>query len=746
MDGDLGPPDTAPQELGKVEATIAIDPAGGVTISFPSAKKPRDAPSKFNENLAKRGSLNASGIVDELLDGVEADIKSRTGFTESYTNALDLLGIEIKDDKREKFSQIGHPLLLESVVRAQSAAGGELMPASGPCKVETVGGSDAASDALARALQDDMNGYLSGAGAPEYYPDFDRGLFGLFYSGNLFRKIYYHMIRRRPVAESIGIEDLIVTESATDLETAIRVTHRSEMTPQQVRQMQRYADWVDDDLGQAQLQFDSLKMAQERLAGYNRILTRPSDVPFEIYEVTTDLDLTDYGLELSDAPDIPAPYIVTIEKGSRKLLALRRGWVRGDPHYKRRQRFVHYGMIPGFNFLCLGFMHLLGNQTKALRGIWRLLVTSGMYANAPGGLRAKGVRLGQSEVRPGPGEWPDIDIGSFDDIKKALMPMPYKDVSAQFMTLAQSIGADANRLAGAVEATTGEGLSNVPVGTMMSMVEQSTQVMAAIHKRLHRAQSRELQLIKDCFSENPESLSRLPSIASAPDMAAAFANLNLIPASDPNVPSQLHRIQLSTALVTVAGQNPDLYDRTAVHMRAWRTIGVNDPQSFILPQPAPPPPPKGGAAPPDPAIGQARLAEAQAKMQQVQQGQVDLRRKAAEATMEAQSRQAEMQAKTQAQIAEMQSRERIAQQQTQIEQIRLEIEQARLTAEHARDVQSQQLQAGTQRYVADRQAAADHHDTTTSAETARHVARVQKETAVAAAQARPKPKPSGEKK
>jgi hypothetical protein len=555
----------------------------------------------------------------------------------------------------------------------------------------------------------------------------------------MFKKVYNHPLRKRPVSETIGIEDLIVSEDATDLETAIRVTHRSEMSDVMVRRMQKFADWADEDLGTAQPTMDQAKMAQGRIGGMSGIMARPQDVPHEIYEITCDLDLSEYGLDLPGMPDLPVSYIVTLDKQSTKVLAVRRGWINGDKQYKRRQRFVHFGMVPSFNFLCLGFMHLLGNQTKALRGIWRLLVTSGMYANAPGGLKAKGVRMATNDVRPGPGEWPDIDVGSFDDIRKALMPMPYKDVSPAFMQLAEAIGQDANRMAGMAEASVGEGLTNVPVGTMMSMVEISTQTMSAVHKRLHRAQARELQLIKDCFSENPEALAALPNAQHPWSKAAEFANFNLIPASDPNVPSQIHRIQLATALVTVAGQAPQLYDQTAVHKKAWRTIGVQDVDSFVLPQPAQGPGGPPGPPPPDPLIGQARMMEAQAKIAKVQQDGVDMQRKAAEAEIESNARMAEIQAEQAGKQAEMAARQSIAGDQTGIERTRLQIEQARLAAEHVRETQATQADADTKRHVAGLKAASDVHAAQTSAETARHVVKVQAASTLAAARARPKP-------
>jgi hypothetical protein len=258
-----------------------------------------------------------------------------------------------------------------------------------------------------------------------------------------------------------------------------------------------------------------------------------------------------------------------------------------------------------------------------------------------------------------------------------------------------------------------------------------------------------LQLLRDCFLENPTALAALPNPAYNWSKAEEFSNMNLVPASDPNVPSQIHRIQLATAMITVATQAPLLYDQTAVHKRAWRTIGVADPESFVLAQPASPPPGGPGAAPPDPLIGQARMMEAQAKIAAVQQAGVDMQRKAAEAQIEAEHRQQEMQMEAQSKQMEMQARQTIAHDQTGIEATRLQIEQTRLQSEHAREMHNTTTDAATQVHIAGLKAQSDQHAAETAAHTAKHVVGVQAKSTLAAAKAKPKPaaakKPGGKK-
>jgi len=674
---------------------VEIGDDGSVTLAAPAVHRGKDTapPSTFGDNLALNTDGDLPGLAQDILDGIQADEGSRKLFIENYTEGLKLLGLTIEDMDRNEgpASRIGHPMLLGAVVKAQSAASAELLPSGGPCKVKTHEGDDAQQDELAQALERDMNYYLTTV-ATEYYPDMDRGLFGLMFGGNLFKKVYEHPLRRRPVSEAIDMMDLIVSEDATDLDTATRITHRAEMARAQVRRMQKFGHWRDVALSMPQPSQSADQRAKDDVSGVRPFGLRPQDIPFCIYETTCDQVLADYNIRDPHADsDLPVSYAVTLERDTRQVLDIRRRWKFGDEEYERKQQFVHYGMIPALGFLCLGHLHLLGNQTKALRAIWRILVTAGMYANAPAGVKLKGTRMSTNEIKPMPGEWPDIDAAGVDDIRKAMMALPYKDASPTFIQFADMIAKESGQLSSAADAPMGEGRVDIPVGTILAMIEQATHIESSVHKRLYRSQARELQLLKECFAENPEALWRLnKSPARQWQAAAEFTDIDLVPASDPNVPSQMHRIMLATAMVTVAGQNQDIYDRVAVHDRAWKSIGVNDADQFLH-QPAPQPAP-GGAAPPDPLIGQARMIEAQAKVAKAQNDSVDQQRKAANEALTAQHQGTALQAEAAAKAAELASEERIQNERLAVEHERLNVEQVRAAAEHERATQEMQHQ------------------------------------------------------
>ncbi|MDE2106102.1 MAG: hypothetical protein KGL39_53260, partial [Patescibacteria group bacterium] len=504
------------------------------------------------------------------------------------------------------------------------------------------------------AFEEDCNAYLT-TGAPEYYPDMDRGLFGLGYGGTLFKKVYRHPIKKRPVSECVNLTDLIVSEDAVSLDDAIRVTQRIKISPPDMKRMQVSGAWRNVDLMPPQPTYNPVDAKSKTIQGISAVQQRPKDTQFEVYECYTELNPSDYNLPDEGQEDgLYLPYRVTIEKDSRKILEIRRNWREGDEEFKKRQRFVMYGLVPGLGFLCLGFLHLLGNQTRAMTAAWRIMLDGGMFSNFPGGVRIKGTRQTTNEINPGPGEWAEIDTGPMDDIRKALMPLPYKDVSPVFMQFVEVINKAAQGISGAVELQSGEGRTNVPVGTIMAMIEQQTKIMAAVHKRMHHAQSTEFSLLKELFEEDPESLTKWAKNPARTWTREQIERYEMIPQSDPNIPSATSRILISSAMCTLAADNPDIYDKYSVHKRAWRNIGVNDTNEFLHPPPPPMPPPQ------QPPSGAASPEMIQLKAQELKMKQDQQQREAAQGILHAKEEQQKMASDAQLEREANASREKVA--------------------------------------------------------------------------------------
>ena len=631
LDMDMTAEGDAEVEVNPKSPYVKVElPDGSVTISFGGQQKSEEEGNEdFHENLAMQLDNSTLGqISNELVRLIEQDNESRQELLQQYVMGLDLLGTKIEAPRSnasdgstavEGQATVRHPLLLESIVRFQANARGELLPSGGPVKIRNDGLDSANINAQAEALEKDFNHYLT-VTASEYYPDTERMFFALGFGGTAFKKVYYCPIRRRPVSEFISIPEIIVSNAETTVSTAQRITHVIKMSPSTLKRLQLVGMYRNVILSSAQPPKNNVVDDKlEQLMGViPRNISNTDNQPREIYECYCELDLPGYEHEDDEGPTgLQLPYRVTIDKTSAEILEIRRWWKEDDEQCLRRQVFVDYIFVPGFGFYGLGLLHLVGNTTMALTAGWRLCIDNGMFANFPGFLYAKQAgRQNTNEFRIPPGGGMPIDTAG-GPIQSAVMPLPYRSVDGQFLNLLQLIETSGQRMASTSETNVGEGNSEAPVGTTIALIEQAQKVISAVHKRMHAAQAREFQLLKDLFKECPEAFwenNKYPAYQWTPEtLITALDNINLVPVADPNTPSHAVRIQKAMAIKQLQTQNPTLYDPKKVDERILTMLGIEDAMDLFVPPPPPMPPP------PDPAMimAQAKMIDSQAKMAEV---------------------------------------------------------------------------------------------------------------------------------
>ena len=631
LDMDMTAEGDAEVEVNPKSPYVKVElPDGSVTISFGGQQKSEEEGNEdFHENLAMQLDNSTLGqISNELVRLIEQDNESRQELLQQYVMGLDLLGTKIETPRSnasdgstavEGQATVRHPLLLESIVRFQANARGELLPSGGPVKIRNDGLDSANINAQAEALEKDFNHYLT-VTASEYYPDTERMFFALGFGGTAFKKVYYCPIRRRPVSEFISIPEIIVSNAETTVSTAQRITHVIKMSPSTLKRLQLVGMYRNVILSSAQPPKNNVVDDKlEQLMGViPRNISNTDNQPREIYECYCELDLPGYEHEDDEGPTgLQLPYRVTIDKTSAEILEIRRWWKEDDEQCLRRQVFVDYIFVPGFGFYGLGLLHLVGNTTMALTAGWRLCIDNGMFANFPGFLYAKQAgRQNTNEFRIPPGGGMPIDTAG-GPIQSAVMPLPYRSVDGQFLNLLQLIETSGQRMASTSETNVGEGNSEAPVGTTIALIEQAQKVISAVHKRMHAAQAREFQLLKDLFKECPEAFwenNKYPAYQWTPEtLTTALDNINLVPVADPNTPSHAVRIQKAMAIKQLQTQNPTLYDPKKVDERILTMLGIEDAMDLFVPPPPPMPPP------PDPAMvmAQAKMIDSHAKMAEV---------------------------------------------------------------------------------------------------------------------------------
>ena len=631
LDMDMTAEGDAEVEVNPKSPYVKVElPDGSVTISFGGQQKSEEEGNEdFHENLAMQLDNSTLGqISNELVRLIEQDNESRQELLQQYVMGLDLLGTKIETPRSnasdgstavEGQATVRHPLLLESIVRFQANARGELLPSGGPVKIRNDGLDSANINAQAEALEKDFNHYLT-VTASEYYPDTERMFFALGFGGTAFKKVYYCPIRRRPVSEFISIPEIIVSNAETTVSTAQRITHVIKMSPSTLKRLQLVGMYRNVILSSAQPPKNNVVDDKlEQLMGViPRNISNTDNQPREIYECYCELDLPGYEHEDDEGPTgLQLPYRVTIDKTSAEILEIRRWWKEDDEQCLRRQVFVDYIFVPGFGFYGLGLLHLVGNTTMALTAGWRLCIDNGMFANFPGFLYAKQAgRQNTNEFRIPPGGGMPIDTAG-GPIQSAVMPLPYRSVDGQFLNLLQLIETSGQRMASTSETNVGEGNSEAPVGTTIALIEQAQKVISAVHKRMHAAQAREFQLLKDLFKECPEAFwenNKYPAYQWTPEtLTTALDNINLVPVADPNTPSHAVRIQKAMAIKQLQTQNPTLYDPKKVDERILTMLGIEDAMDLFVPPPPPMPPP------PDPVMimAQAKMIDSHAKMAEV---------------------------------------------------------------------------------------------------------------------------------
>jgi len=579
-------------------------PDGSIQFSLdgsPIEKAQKSAKSgRWFDNLVEDIDQAELGrIAEDLMKGIESDLKSRQEWIEDRAQGIKLLGLKVEipglagaadGAPVEGMSRVRHPLLLEAVLRFQANARSELLPTDGPVKIrEDNNNATDDSDALANDLENDLNHYLTST-AKEYYPDTDRMLLMLGFGGTAFKKVYFCPLRNRPVSESVDADDLIVNNSATDLYNASRITHRLYMKPSTVKRMQLIGVYRDVELSNAkQIKLDAAQREKKAQQGISDGADNPEDRDREIYECYCELEIKGFEHRRKGAETgLEIPYRVTIDVSTKEILSIVRNYdedTRDLP--EPRQNFVKYTFVPGMGFYDLGLLHILGNTTNALTAAWREMLDAGMYANFPGFLYSDaGARQNTNIFRIPPGGGALIKTGGAP-IQDAVMPLPYKDVGPGLMQLVDNIGQTGMRVGGTSEQAVGEGKQDAPVGTTLALIDQATKILSSVHKRMHNAQSEEFALLVQCFKENPDSFwqkNRRPARKwDEETFIRAVNQVDLVPQADPNTASQTQRLMKVMALKQLQSANPALYDPIAVDRVSMQAIGWSNPEQFMVP-------------------------------------------------------------------------------------------------------------------------------------------------------------------
>ena len=534
-----------------------------------------DGTPAFDANLAEEmdaGQLQS--IASELVEMVDTDITSRKDWVEMYVKGLEVLGMNYEERTEPWNGACGvfSTVLTEAAIRFQSETITESFPAQGPVKTQIIGEETPETKDAAERVRDDMNYQLTET-MVEYRPEHERMLYSLGLAGSAFKKIYFDPSLNRQAAMFIPAEDIIMPYGASSVHSAERVTHTMRKTQNEVRKLQVSGFYRDVDLGEPLAIHTDIEKKKAEGLGY----TLSDDERYQLLEINVDYDLPGF----EDEDGIALPYIITIDRNSREILAIRRNWNEDDELKQKRQHFVQYTYIPGFGAYGMGLIHLIGGYARAGTILIRQLVDAGTLSNLPGGMKTRGLRVKGDDTPISPGEFRDVDIPS-GTLRDNIMPLPYKEPSQVLLALLNQITEEGRRLGSISDMSISDMGANAPVGTTLAILERQLKTMSAVQARVHYSMKQEFKLLKVIIRDyTPKDYTYTPQGGDRKAKQADYDLVEVIPVSDPNSSTMAQRIMQYQAVIQLAQGAPQIYNLPFLHRQMIEVLGVKNAEKLV---------------------------------------------------------------------------------------------------------------------------------------------------------------------
>lgn len=578
---DLGEMFELPEEAADVEDTED----GGAIVRFGKEESKPQGESEFYANLAETlPEADMDDVAQDFLGLISKDKEARKKRDEQYEEGLRRTGLGDDAPGGAQFqgaSRVVHPMLTEVCVDFSARAIKELFPPEGPAKDSIVGDETAEKAAKAQRKTRYLNWQLTQQ-MPEFRAELEQLLTQVPLGGAQYLKLTYDFNKKRPVPLFIGIDDVYLPYAATNFYSSERKTHVQYVTEIEYLQRIRSGMYRDVDLAPTTADPDISKSEKAN----NKIEGRDDgayDVDglrtvFEIYAITNLEEK--YGL---------APYIISIDKTSGKVLSIYRNWQENDETLEEMQWITEWPFVPWRGAYPIGIPQMIGGISAAATGALRALLDSAHIANFPGMLKLKGGREGGQSERIDPTEVKEIEGGAFsDDIRKIAMPLPFNQPSEVLFRL---LGFLVEAGKGVVRTTLediAENQANMPFGTQLARIEQGMVVFNAIHARLHDAMGRTLKVlhrINAMYLENDEVKDETGQLLVR--RSDFEGPMDVVPVSDPNIFSEAQRFAQVQALSQRAMALPQIYNVRKVEERILQQLRIPNIKELLIPAPEP---------------------------------------------------------------------------------------------------------------------------------------------------------------
>jgi len=521
-------------------------------------------------------------IGNKVLEDYEIDKQSCADWWGTIEKGIRLLGLKLNETTQpfEGACTAVHPLMIENAVKYQSKIIQEIYPASGPVKTKILGTENDVKVAKANRIREFMNYQLSEQ-MPEYYDDTEGLLFYRALVGHAIRKIWYDPVEARPCADFLPMDRFVISYDAPDLRRASRYSEVIFMSKNDYRKAVQAGRFREIPLGEpVQEPKSDVARKIDEVMGMS---PGSNSVGYTFVEQTVDLPIDDNAQYDEDA--IAYSHRVTVDIVTQKVVAIYRNWEQTDPLKRKILWYSDGRYVKGFGYHGLGLLHFLGNITMAATAAMRALVDAGQFSNLPAGFKSRGIRYEGGNTPLAPGEWRDVEATGMD-LSKSLVPLPYKGADATLLQMLQYLVDAGQKFADSTEQVVADSTNYGPVGTTLALLDASTKFFSALHKRAHKAMRDELRILKKINGwyspkEYPYDVEGAQRVVYQSDFDGS---VDVLPVSDPNIPSQSHRLALAQLQLQLATQAPDLHDRREAFRRIYVAAGIQEVDK-ILPQP-----------------------------------------------------------------------------------------------------------------------------------------------------------------